>query len=282
MNQEASMIFPVIGAAQKALPFYITGIGINHTQEHVDRGRGHRDYQWVQTLKGAGILKIDNEEYSIKEGMGMLLYPNEKHEYYSEYGEWRVNWITFNGYGVEGLLANNKLTKTDAYYIMHPYVLAGEIRSIYHLYSNNLSNNRHSVLNGVQGSKVLYELLLNIINLNSKEKEQSHSTYLKRLEPVLHFMEQNYNKPVMLGELSSLLGISEGHFCRLFKQSVGARPIQYVNTIRISKAKELLLAKESMAVKDIAEEVGFEDVNYFCYIFKSLADVTPTEFRGMH
>ncbi len=282
MDRKSSMLFPVVGAAHKALPFYIAGVGINHMQEHINRIKGYTDYQWVQTLKGTGILKVNDKEYHVKEGMGMLLYPDEQHEYFSEYGDWCVNWITFNGYGIEGLLTNNKLSKTQVYYIMQPHILIGEIKAIYHLYSSELLNNGHNVLNGLQGSRALYDLLLNLINLTCTEKEQSHSTHFKRLEPILNYMEQNYNKPMKLDELSGLLNISEGHFCRLFKQSIGARPIQYMNNIRVSKAKELLLSKQAMAVKEIAREIGFEDVNYFCYIFKLLTDMTPTEFRDLH
>ena len=75
--------FPVLSARDKLLPFYLLGIGLHHEQEHIRRDQGIQDYQWIQCRSGEGKLKLSETEHIVKQGMGMLLFPGQKHEYYA-------------------------------------------------------------------------------------------------------------------------------------------------------------------------------------------------------
>ncbi|MEH2145790.1 helix-turn-helix domain-containing protein [Nostoc sp.] len=62
----------------------------------------------------------------------------------------------------------------------------------------------------------------------------------KRLQPVLDYIHSYLDRPLLLAELAEISGISQYYFCRLFKQSMGIAPYQYVLGQRMEKAKELL------------------------------------------
>ena len=78
--------------------------------------------------------------------------------------------------------------------------------------------------------------------------------------------------------LANLVGLSQFHFIRTFKSSVGLSPYQYVLSERISVAKELLL-KRDLSIADVALAVGFSDASQLNRAFLKLTEIAPTFFR---
>lgn len=94
----------------------------------------------------------------------------------------------------------------------------------------------------------------------------------------IHYIENNFNKKLSLGEISRNAGISRYHFCRTFKILTGRPVIDYINNIRIEKAKELL--KESvLSITEISLEAGFNNISNFNRTFKNIIGMNPSSFR---
>lgn len=72
---------------------------------------------------------------------------------------------------------------------------------------------------------------------------------------------------------------SKEYLSRLFKQRHGANIYEYLQQVRMSRAKELLLNPD-MKVKDIAQRTGFEEKSYFSKAFRTYFGVSPTAFRA--
>lgn len=85
---------------------------------------------------------------------------------------------------------------------------------------------------------------------------------------VMKYTEENYSKPIKLADMAAVAGVSEQHLCRLFKKNFSIRPMEYLNTVRISHAKELL-TYSSKTVAEIASETGFSDSSYFMLYSKA-------------
>ena len=98
-----------------------------------------------------------------------------------------------------------------------------------------------------------------------------------RLEQVLDYIHTYLDRPLHLNELAEISGISQYHFCRLFKQSMGVAPYQYVLQQRMEKAKELLQQRK-YAIAEIALLVGFADQSRFTRHFRKYVGVTPKMF----
>ena len=92
------------------------------------------------------------------------------------------------------------------------------------------------------------------------------------------YIDENYNKDISLESVSEILRISPFYLSRVFKGEKGENFIDYVTTIRISKAKKLL-ADPVYNVKDVCYQVGYKDPNYFTRVFKKICGVTPTEYK---
>ncbi|WP_010270568.1 response regulator transcription factor [Paenibacillus senegalensis] len=92
------------------------------------------------------------------------------------------------------------------------------------------------------------------------------------------FLEEHYAEEISLQEVASLLHMSEGHFCRLFKKQTGRNFLEHLTQFRIDKAKPLL-ADLRLKMYEVAEKVGYRDSRYFSQIFRKVTGETPTDYR---
>ena len=92
------------------------------------------------------------------------------------------------------------------------------------------------------------------------------------------FIHANVDQPLPLGQVAREAGLSESHFCRLFKDSTGLTLTDYVNRCRIDWAKRELLRPE-VRISEIAFLVGYQSLSQFNRSFARIAGVSPTQYR---
>jgi AraC-like DNA-binding protein len=94
---------------------------------------------------------------------------------------------------------------------------------------------------------------------------------------VIEYIHKNYNKRISLDEIAKISGYSKYHFCRIFKKLSENTVIDYVNAIRIEKAKQLL-KNSTLTIMEISYEVGFSHISHFNRNFKRIVGVTPSAY----
>ena len=99
-----------------------------------------------------------------------------------------------------------------------------------------------------------------------------------RLANALNFLEENYQRPLNLAELSARANLSKNQFLRVFKQAFNTTPISYLNDRRIQKA-QALLSDSSLSISQVAFETGFSSSNYFSRRFRQALGVSPRAYR---
>jgi AraC family transcriptional regulator len=99
-----------------------------------------------------------------------------------------------------------------------------------------------------------------------------------QLRRIKEFVDVHISKGIGISELASLVGLSQFHFIRAFKHSVGLSPYQYVLSERIRVAKEML-SKRDLSIADVALAVGFSDASQLNRVFRKLTGVTPSVYR---
>lgn len=100
----------------------------------------------------------------------------------------------------------------------------------------------------------------------------------RQQKQVIEFIIENLDRKLSLKEISQQLEISPYHFCRLFKQSTGITPYQYVKQKRIERAKQLLKQKQPSIV-EVALICGFSCQSTFTTSFRQATGVTPKQYR---
>lgn len=99
------------------------------------------------------------------------------------------------------------------------------------------------------------------------------------LRNVLAFIEENLSQPLTLAELAEQAALSEYHFARMFRQSMGLAPHQYVMQRRMEKAKALV-QHTTTPLTDIALACGFNSASHFSNRFRSMMGITPSQLRA--
>ena len=98
------------------------------------------------------------------------------------------------------------------------------------------------------------------------------------LAPVMKYISVNcFQTEISVSELSKLSHISESTLRRIFYASFGMSPKDYINSLKLNRAK-VLLRSNSLTIAEISRLIGFEDPSYFSRFFKKKTGVSPTQY----
>ena len=100
----------------------------------------------------------------------------------------------------------------------------------------------------------------------------------KLLKPVLSYLEEHYTESISMKEMAALAQLSSTHFNRQFSALLGISPTQFLHSLRIEKARQLL-GSTSLSVGEVALETGYHDQSHFSRNFRRLTGVSPREYR---
>lgn len=268
--------FPSNTDFEAKLPVYLVGVGSKHLQEHVIRTNGYPYLQWIQCREGSGELIIEDTSYFIGKNHGILLFSNVPHEYYSTTDSWEVDWITIGGFYAEQILINAGITKSGVFSVLDPDLFLLRTEKLLEMAKF------YNSLKSLECSKIIYSLLMDILAYTSSEKLDYMAKQYSKLKSVFDYIEEHYEKLITLEDLSAVAKLTPQYLCSIFKKTTGIRVFEYINNLRIKKSKEMLIKNKDMAVKDIAISCGYDDVSYFCSIFKQHEKLTPMEFKKLH
>ncbi|WP_276351475.1 helix-turn-helix domain-containing protein [Cohnella caldifontis] len=95
----------------------------------------------------------------------------------------------------------------------------------------------------------------------------------------ISYMQRNLYEPLTLSDIARHVGYSPAHFLRLFKSQTGLPPHYYLSSVRLQRAKDLLLHTR-LPVRDIAQEIGQQSLGTFTTRFTEKVGVTPAGFRN--
>jgi AraC family transcriptional regulator len=100
-----------------------------------------------------------------------------------------------------------------------------------------------------------------------------------KLKQAISYIHDHLSENLSLAEMAQEVEMSQYYFCRLFKQSTGSSPYQYLIEQRVERAKELL-NRGNMSIADVASSVGFCDQSRLTKYFKRLTGLTPKHLRN--
>lgn len=113
---------------------------------------------------------------------------------------------------------------------------------------------------------------------NRKNLIEENASF-ERLAPVVKYMKENYAYEIALADLARMIPMSEGQFCRVFKQHMKMSPMQYLLRYRILQSCHLLQETDKK-IGEIANLTGFNNISYFNKVFLKIIGCTPKEYRN--
>ena len=122
-------------------------------------------------------------------------------------------------------------------------------------------------------------LLRNYCIFPAKLKQYSGGLSSRKLQIVIDYIDANLEESISLNDLSQVAQINSSHyFCKLFKQSTGFSPYQYVMLQRVNKAKQLL-KNNNLTLVEIAFRCGFSSQSSFSRAFRKLIGISPQKYK---
>lgn len=95
---------------------------------------------------------------------------------------------------------------------------------------------------------------------------------------ILKYIENHYMDKITISDIAKEINLSDSHFMKYFKKTMGTTFITYLNDYRLTMTQRLLLSSDD-SILEIAAETGFENLSYFNRIFKKRFGQTPSEYR---
>ena len=214
-----------------------------------------------------------------------------KNEYYSKEAESRLTRYVTEGKREEALETLHALTKdlsNKARDIQYT-------RFVYFQICNNLVRNVldmggrlpkgvsekdiFKAVFGVDSIQDLVRMSEEIVEVCAANFNRQEKTYSSNVEKAVSFIAENYMRALSLDDVAKAVFLSSGYLSIIFKDETGYTVLEYITYVRMQKAKGLLLQTPALKVKDIAEQLGYNNVQSFLRYFKKYYGETPMAFR---
>lgn len=101
------------------------------------------------------------------------------------------------------------------------------------------------------------------------------------IQKAVNYINNNYNRPITLNEVSNYVYLSSSYLSTLFKTEMNESFKNYLNKLRIEHSKSLLTTTNNSII-DVASAVGFDNQNYFSTVFKKYTNMSPKEYIDAH
>ncbi len=241
-----------------------------------EKGRVLSEYQIVYISKGKGIFSSDStKKTNITKGQVMFLFPGQWHTYQplKETG-WNEYYIGFEGKIIDKIAANGFISSENQ------ILNVGVNEDLVHLFSTAIKVAKEDKTGAQQYlAGIVFNILGTILSLAQNRNFESKES-AQKIERAKVIMIENIYKDIDIKGIASNLGISYSLFRKAFKEYTGYAPAQYIQELKLRKAKELL-AETNNSVKEISYELNFSSYEYFLSFFKKRVGHTPMEYRNL-
>jgi AraC-like DNA-binding protein len=250
----------------------------NHPTRYLfsaDKGRVLDEYQLLYITRGKGEFRSKNcKKLKIEEGHMFLLFPGEWHTYHPDKATgWDEYWIGFDGKNMDNLV------KSEFFNRQYPVFSVGVSAQIGQLYEWAIEVARAQKAGFQQMLAGYVNLLIGYAYSYDRQSKFEEMRIVKHINKAKMIIMENLHIPITPQMIAERLNMSYSWFRRIFKQYIGISPAQYIIEIKIQKSKELL-TNTSMSSKEISFEMGFDNPDYFCTIFKKKTGFSPLGYRA--
>lgn len=231
--------------------------------------KNQNSYIMFFDFDGNSEYTMDNTHFSVTKGDIIFFKKGEPHTVKSDsQNPWTFCNVAFNLFPLNdeaGKNLENIPTLISAKYYSEYEKL---FRSLTEIWSLKTSGHK------IKCRSIIYDILYRIIFENLSDNMSPHTSEMEHIDS---YILKNYKDELTISKLANMVNLSESYFRRIFREYKGCSTIHYINTIRISKACELLRSGINN-ITEIAEAVGFNNIYYFSRMFKKYTGTVPSKF----
>ena len=242
--------------------------------------RNHFLFHYV--ISGTGTLMADDakgmtQTYQVKSGQGFMIFPQQINTYISdaEY-PWEYVWLEFDGLRVKEAIEIAGL---------------GRDNPVYHAHSQDL---RQDMINEMlyiaqHGDAAPFHLIGHLFLFLDFLTRSAASMHLNQggrlrdfyIREALAFIEQNFQNDISVEDIATTCSLNRSYFGKIFKDTVGKSPQEFLLNYRMAKAAELLKLT-TLSIGDISNAVGYANQLHFSRAFKNVYGLSPRSWRNQN
>ncbi|MCI5869329.1 MAG: AraC family transcriptional regulator [Dorea sp.] len=240
--------------------------------------RNHYLFHYV--ISGTGKLLADKSpgntvEYQIKSGQGFMLFPHQVSTYIADHElPWEYVWIEFDGLRAKEAIEIAGLRPDSPVYRASSKDLRNDMMSEM-LYIVQHSN--EAPLHLIGHLYLFLDYLMR--SANSVRMNQGGKLRDFYIKEALTFIEQNFQNDISIEDIADSCGLNRSYFGKIFHDSIGKSPQEFLINYRMTKATELLKLT-SLSIADIGNAVGYPNQLHFSRAFKKIYGISPRNWRS--
>lgn len=242
--------------------------------------RNHYLFHYI--ISGTGTLMADDsngdtQTYQVRSGQGFMVFPGQINTYISDKElPWEYVWVEFDGLRVKEVMDIAGISPD------HP---------IYHArYKDICQNMLEEMLYIAQhGDASPFHLIGHLYLFIDYFTQSAASMKLRQggrlrdfyIQEALVFIEHNFQNDITVEDIAATCGLNRSYFGKIFKDTIGKSPQEFLMSYRMSKAAELLKLTD-LSISDVGNAVGYLNQLHFSRAFKNTYEISPREWRNQN
>ena len=242
--------------------------------------RNHYLFHYV--LSGTGTLYAENSkkesiEYHIRSEQGFMIFPEQICTYVADSSlPWEYVWLEFDG------LKAKELLDTAGFSVNSPIYRPRFKDTSHEMAEEMMYIAKHPKASPFNLIGHLYLFLDGFVRSTASPfTNQTTSMRNFYIKEALSFIEQNFQNDISVEDIAAFCGLNRSYFGKIFHDTVGKTPQEFLISYRMSKASELLKMTK-LSIADIGNAVGYPNQLHFSRAFKNLYGVSPRSWRSSH
>ncbi|MDX1525250.1 MAG: AraC family transcriptional regulator [Pseudidiomarina maritima] len=231
----------------------------------------HTDHLLIFCHRGRGWFRTHNASGSVEAGQLLLLPAGQAHAYAADHEQpWSIYWAHFRG---SAAVQCSDFLSLSA---QSPVLTLSRWRQLIPVVTDllNLQTQRYQFSAAIVAASLLQRIIAELPRLTSAMQIPAGFD-LRALE---RFMYDNSHRDINLDEFAEFAGLSRYHFSKKFKQITGSSPMRFFNQIKVKLACQLL-DTTTYSIRQIGQQLGFDDPYYFSRLFKKTMGISPQYYR---
>ncbi len=241
-----------------------------HTSQRSDLA----SYLFFVVLDGEGQLTYGGEAYPMSRGSCVFIDCRRPYSHATSDRLWSLAWAHFDGPTMHGIY--QKYIERGGLPTFHPEDVQAYIDLLGQLHSTAASGDH---VRDMHINEQLCALLTHLMQSGWRPGAQRGSSDSSgRLAEVRAYLETHYSERITLDDLAERFFVNKFHLTRLFRAQYGSTILNYLLSLRISHAKELLRFT-GLSMEEIGARCGMPEANYFSRAFRKIEGIPPSEYR---
>lgn len=222
----------------------------------------HEVFEICYVISGRIKITIDKEDYNLKNGDGVIIFPRQLHRYESAHDS-KMHMITFMPKLIPEFVNRykNMIPKNNVLIDIKKYKDEFNPENIFE---------QKSLLYGILG----------MLTKNTDFKESMPRGESRMLLKILKFIECNYFGDCSLDTVSKQLSYGYTYLSRNFKKLMNMSYMEYLNRYRINRAIYILSSEKNVPIQEVAVRCGYDSLCSFNRNFKAITGMTPSKMQN--